>query len=140
MKKILSTGLPAVLFAALLIPALSFTPLKNSVNAQNWDKLGQRKVNFRVDKDEISGRWDGWYKALQVKVRGGSINMEKMVVHFRNGQTEEIPLKNNFTDGSESRVIDLPGARRLIEKVVFWYEANATTAGNKPTVELWGRH
>ena len=135
MKKILSVSLPALLFAMLLIPALSFT-----VNAQRWDKLGQRKVNFKTDRDLISGRWDGWFTALQIKVRGGSINMQKMEVYYRNGQTENILLKNNFTDGGESRVIDLPGSHRLIEKVVFWYESTATTKGNKPIVELWGRH
>ena len=138
MKKVFSAALPA-LIAMLIIPALSFTPLKNTASAQRFDKLGERKVSFKNDKDVISGRWDGWYKALKIKVRGGSLNMQKMVVHFRNGETLEIPLKNNFTDGSESRVIDLPGAKRLIEKVVFWYEATSSD-GNKPTVELWGRH
>jgi len=138
MKKVFSAALPA-LIAVLIIPALSFTPLKNTTSAQRFDKLGERKVSFKNDKDVISGRWDGWYKALKIKVRGGSLNMQKMVVHFRNGETEEIALKNNFTDGSESRAIDLPGARRLIEKVVFWYEATSSD-GNKPTVELWGRH
>ena len=137
MKKILSASLPALLFAILLIPALSFT---NTANAQGWDKLGQRKVNFKTDRDVISGRWDGWFRALQIKVRGGSVNMQKMEVYYRNGQTENIPLKNNFTDGSESRAIDLSGARRLIEKVVFWYESSGSTGGNKPVVELWGRH
>jgi len=138
MKKVFSAALP-VLIAMLIVPALSFTPLKNTASAQRFEKLGERKVKFKSDKDVISGRWDGWYEALKIKVRGGSLNMEKMVVHFRNGETLEIPLKNNFTDGSESRVIDLPGARRLIEKVVFWYEATSSD-GNKPTVELWGRH
>ena len=123
-----------LLLLAFVIPALLYT-----ATAQRFEKLGERKVKFKSDKDVISGRWDGWYEALKIKVRGGSLNMEKMVVHFRNGQTEEIPLKNNFTDGGESRVIDLPGARRLIEKVVFWYEATSSD-GNKPTVELWGRH
>jgi hypothetical protein len=138
MKRLFSAAMPA-LIALLIVPALSFTALKNTASAQRFDKLGERKVSFKNDKDVISGRWDGWYKALKIKVRGGSLNMEKMVVHFRNGETEEIPLKNNFTDGSESRAIDLPGARRLIEKVVFWYEATSSD-GNKPTVELWGRH
>ena len=140
MKKFSLTSLPSIVFALLLIPALSFTPLQNSASAQSWDKLGQKKVNFKTDRDVISGRWDGWFRALKLKGRGGSINMQKMAVHYRNGQAEDIALKNNFTDGSESRVIDLPGVRRLIEKVVFWYEASTTTAANKPVVELWGRH
>ena len=140
MKKFLSTAFLSIALAFLLIPALSFTPLNNSASAQIWEKLGQRKVNFKSDRDVISGRWDGWFRALQIKVKEGSINMQKMEVYYRNGQTEDVHLKNNFTDGSESRVIDLPGARRLIEKVVFWYESTGSTEGNKPIVELWGRH
>ena len=138
MKKLIAGISSAVILSLLIIPLISFT-VSNDLS-QNWEKLGQRKVNFKVDRDEISGRWDGVFRKLQVKVRGGSVNMKKMVVHFHNGQTQEIELKNNFTDGSESRVVDLPGNRRIIDKVVFWYEATSSTEGNKPTVELWGRH
>lgn len=140
MKKFLSAAIPSIVVALLLIPALSFTPLKNPAAAQPWEKLGQRKVNFKADRDEISGRWDGVFAALQIKVRGGSISIQKMVIHFRNGETRDIELRNNFTDGSESRVIDLPGNRRFIDHVVFWYESTSTSNGGKPVVELWGRH
>lgn len=138
MKKFITGISYALMLSFLLVPLFSFTVSNDP--SQNWEKLGQRKVNFKVDRDEISGRWDGIFRKLQVKVRGGSVSMQKMVVHFHNGQTQEIELKNNFTDDSESRVIDLPGNRRIIDKVVFWYEATSSSEGNKPTVELWGRH
>ena len=128
MKKIL-------LLIMLVTPFLSTT-----TNAQRFEKLGDRKVNFKSDKDQISGWGDGFYKALKLKVTGGSVNMQKMVIHFRNGETHEVELKQNFADGDESRAIDVPGKRRLIDKVVFWYEATSSSEGNKPVVELWGRH
>lgn len=128
MKKLL-------LLSLLVLPSLSFT-----ANAQRFDKLGERKVNFKSDRDVISGWRDGFYRTLKLKVRGGTVNMQKMVVHFRNGEEHEVVLKQSFADGDESRAIALPGKRRLIDKVVFWYEATATTEGNKPVVELWGRH
>ena len=140
MKKLLRDHFSVTLIAVLLTPALSFTPLKNTVAAQQFDKLGERKVNFKADRDVISGWRDGFYRSLKIKVRGGTVNMQKMEVHFRNGEVKEVELRQNFTDGSESRAIDLPGARRLIDKVVFYYEATATAEGNKPVVELWGRH
>jgi len=128
MKKLL-------LLALFTIPVLSYT-----ANAQRFEKLGERKVNFKSDKDQISGWRDGFFNALRLRVTGGTISMQKMVVHFRNGQTHEVELKQSFADGDESRVIDLPGKKRLIEKVVFWYEATSSSEGNKPVVELWGRH
>ena len=138
MKRFFTGTSSVFLMTALLVSFFSFTSFRAS--SQNWNKLGERKVNFKADRDAISGWGDGIYRKLQIKVRGGSVNMQKMVVHFHNGQTQEIELKNNFTDGSESRVIDLPGNRRIIDKVVFWYEATSSSEGNKPTVELWGRH
>ncbi len=141
MKKNLFAGLPAVVFAFLLIPALSFTSLRNSASAQRWEKLGQRKVNFKADRDEIGvGRYDGFLTGLQIRVRKGSINMIKMEVHFGNGEKKDVPLKNNFKDGDDSRVIDLPGNHRMIVKVVFWYESTSSSEGGKPIVELWGKH
>jgi hypothetical protein len=133
MKKFLATS-SAALFLFIL---LSFS---SSVVAQKWEKLGQRKVNFKLDKDEIGvGRFEGFFTALQVKVTDGPVNMHKMVVHYRNGNTQEIELKNNFTAGSESRVIDLPGNKRVISKVVFWYDTK-NFSDSKAVVELWGRH
>ena len=141
MKKGFTLVFPVCIAAILFIPLLSFAYLKVTVDSPpRWEKLGQRKVNFRVDRDEIIvGRFEGFFDALQVKVKKGPINMHRMVVHFRNGQTTEIELKNNFSAGSESRVIDLPGNNRIITSVAFWYDTKGFS-GSKAVVELWGRH
>ncbi len=129
------------MFAFFLIPLLSFNHSKDSIgNQARWERLGQRKVNFKVDKDEIDvGRFEGFFDALRLKVEKGPVNMHKMVVHFHNGETKEIELRDNFTAGSEIRIIDLPRNRRIIDKVVFWYDTK-DFANGKAIVELWGRH
>jgi hypothetical protein len=138
MKKLIS-GVSSALFAVILLVSLfSFNTVNHS--PQGWEKLGQRKVNFKADRDEIGvGRFEGFFTALRIKVRKGAINMHKMVVHFHNGSTREVELKNNFADGDESRVIDLPGNIRIIDKVVFWYDTKGFSE-SKAVVELWGRH
>jgi hypothetical protein len=137
MKKFIATSSAAILSAFFLFALLSFSSF---ATAQKWEKLGQRKVNFKLDKDEIGvGRFEGFFTALQVKVKDGPINMHKMIVHYRNGSEQEVELKNNFTAGSESRVIDLPGNKRVISKVVFWYDTK-DFSNSKAVVELWGRH
>jgi hypothetical protein len=138
MKTFITGISSSFLFTLLLVSVFSFTGLDTS--AQKWERLGTRKVNFKLDRDEIGvGRFEGFFTALQIKVDKGPINMHKMVVHFHNGQTKEIELKNNFTAGSKSRVIDLPGNVRIIDKVVFWYDTK-DFADSKAVVELWGRH
>ena len=139
MKKILSISLSTLLFAGFMISAFSFTPLKSITYAQRWEKLGEIKTLFNEGKAQIEVRPSkSFFKALQLKVRGGAVTIQKMVVYFRNGKTKEIEIRNNFEDGSDSRIIDLPGNRRVIEKIVVWYQVTPT--GRKPTVELWGRH
>ena len=138
MKKFIAGITSAVFVAVLLTPLFSFNTQNNL--PQKWEKLGQRKVNFKADRDEIGvGRVEGFFTGLQIKVKKGPINMHKMVVHFRNGQTQEIELKNNFVAGDQSRVIDLPGNVRVITTVVFWYDTK-NFANSKAVVELWGRH
>ena len=56
--------------------------------------------------------------------------MHKLVVHYGNGETENIEPRNNFSAGSESRVIDLPGNKRDIQKIVFWYDTKNLARGN----------
>ena len=138
MKNFIATLTSAIVAITLFVPFSSFKSANNS--SRNWEKLGERKVNFSVDRDEIVvGKYEGFFDALQIKVKNGPINMHKMVVHFHNGQTKEIPLKNNFAAGGQSRVIDLPGNNRIIDKVVFWYDTK-NFASSKAEVELWGRH
>ena len=141
MKKFTTIVLPAFIAPILFISLLSFSEIKNSaVLLPGWEKLGQRKVNFKVDRDEIFvGRFEGFFDALQVKVKNGPINMHRMIVNFRNGQTTEIELRNNFEAGSESRVIDLPGNNRIITTIVFWYDTKGF-ANSKAVLEIWGRH
>ena len=138
MKKF-TTGISiAFIMAAVVIPLFSFTKTKDV--PQRWEHLGKRKVNFKLDRDAIQvGRFEGFFTALQLKVKNGRINMHKMVVHFHNGKTTEIELRENFTDGSESRVIDLPGNVRIIDKVVLWYDTKGFSL-SRAVVELWGRH
>ncbi len=65
MKKNVTTAFPLFMFAFFLIPLLSFDHSKDSIgNQARWEKLGQRKVNFKVDKDEIGvGRFEGFFNA-----------------------------------------------------------------------------
>lgn len=111
------------------------------INPPRWEKLGQRKVNHRLDRDEIMvTAKEGRFSAVKLKVKKGGINMHKMVIHFRDGSTQKVNLRNNIPAGGETRVIQLKGKKkRIIKKVVFWYDTKGL-ANKKAIVNLWGRH
>jgi hypothetical protein len=121
---------------ALIVVTMGNTYSQNGA----WVKLGTRLVNFAVDRDEVivTGQ-EGVFDAIKVKVYGAAINMHRVVVHYRNGTSQEIDLRNNFAPGSESRVCDLTGNERIITKIVFFYDTK-NPAPRKAKVEVWGRH
>jgi hypothetical protein len=113
-----------------------------TVTAQQgtWENIGSRRVDRRVDHDEIIVTWrDGMFDAIKIMVTGAPLNMHKCVVHFENGGQQEIFLKHNFAQGSDSRVVDLVGNNRLIERISFWYDTKGLFRG-KATVTIFGHH
>lgn len=105
-----------------------------------WDRLGSRAVNYTLDRDVIPvGARDGGFRKLKVVVTGGALNMHKLVVHYMNGEKDEITLRHNFTRRSNSRVIDLSGGKRLIKKIVMVYDTK-NLARRRAKVHIYGRH
>lgn len=132
------------IFALLMIGVLSMSFTFSTTQRQlpaKWEKLGQKVVNHKVDRDVVSVTYkEGKFSKLKLKVLRSGLNMHKMVVHFSNGQTQNVALKKNFSKGGESRVIDINGGRRVIKKVVFYYDAKSVMNKNKAVVVLFGRH
>jgi hypothetical protein len=79
----------------------------------------------------------GSFTALQLGIKGGPIEFQRVVVHFENGGDTELQIRDRIADRGKTRAIDLPGNRRRIKSVEFWY----AKAGwrSRPYVNLWGR-
>jgi hypothetical protein len=102
-----------------------------------WVFLGERTVS-RGDRDDIIvGAHDGTFAALQFRVERSAIALHDMVVEFGDGQRWSPPLRYVFGPGSSSHVIDLPGGRRIIRRVTFFY--SDLPGGGLARVELFGR-
>lgn len=133
------------LFAVLISSSAFMSPEQPSSEEGisklgRWEKLGQRRVNFRLDRDEIMvTSSEGLFTALKLKVKNGGINFHRCVVHYRNGQTQTIKIGQTIRPGQETRVLNLHGKRRIVKKVVFWYDTK-NFSRHRGTVELWGRH
>jgi hypothetical protein len=60
-----------------------------------------------------------------------------VVAHFDDGTSEDIAIGNRIPAGRQTRVIDLPGTRRVIDSVEFWY-SKANWRNYRPVVRLKG--
>ena len=102
-----------------------------------WENLGRSYVNGRVDHDRIVVNTRGTFRSLQLGVKGGTIEFQRVVVHFDNGGDHELDIRESIPDKGKTRVIDLPGDRRRIRSVEFWYSKQSWRS--RPLVNLWGR-
>lgn len=127
-----------------LIVGLLFTvsASANSIAPElhKWEKLGTKKVSFKLDKDVIHvGVRKGGFKKVKIQVTGGTVKMHKMVVKYQNGEKQIIPLKHIFKPRSGSRVIDLNGNKRIVKNITFLYDS-ANIPGQRATIHLFGKH
>lgn len=106
----------------------------------NWQYLGEANVDGQVDHDNIKvGESQGTFRAIRLRVDVAPIRFDRVVVHYGDGAAVPITIRSTINPGGQTRVIDLPGNRRFIESVEFWYE-RASTNPSKPKVRLFGLH
>ena len=121
-----------VAFAALLF---SFS---TAAFAQRWSYLGEANVDGAADHDNIvvTGA-RGEFRAIQIRVLKAPIEFDRVVVHYGDGDSEPIHIRSRIPAGGQTRAIDLPGNRRIIRSVEFWY-ARASRNPRRPKVRLFG--
>ena len=118
---------------AFCLFSLAFTPTH-----QTWVRLGERKVNHTLDRDEIRVTLkEGVFKKIKLKVKHRKVTFHDVKVYYANGDVQDITLRREIPAGGETRVIDLNGNNRVITKVVFWYNTKRVR-GKKAEVVLWG--
>jgi hypothetical protein len=102
-----------------------------------WQHLGSAHVDGRADHDriEVGG---GPFRSLELGVTDGAIGFERVVVHFRNGQEEILPVGVVVRSGGRTPAIPMRGGPREISNVEIWYQKGAISQG-KPRVDLFGR-
>jgi len=105
---------------------------------QGWQYLGQAHVDGRVDHDNISVGARGSFRSIQLRVQNAPIEFERVVVHYENGASEVLQVRQRIPAGGSTRDIDLRGNRRNIRSVELWY-GKAARASGRPQVTLYGR-
>ncbi len=104
-----------------------------------WAYLGEANVDGNADHDFIRvGRAEGRFQSLQIRVDRAPIEFQRVIVHFANGNNEEITIRDRIPNGGQTRAIDLRGNDRAITGVEFWY-SKGTWRSRMPRVRLYGR-
>jgi hypothetical protein len=121
----------AILFLAVSSAAAYPQPGPRSVY------LGSARVDGNFDQDTIRvGRAAGPFRAIQLRVDGGSVRVHWLVVRYGDGSREEVRVHSLIPSGGRTRPIALSRHRRSIQSVDLWYgKAEWRT---RPVVSLHG--
>lgn len=103
-----------------------------------WEKLGERWVDGKVDRDAIHvGAREGRFRRVMIKVEHSALELFDIKFVFGDGSEFSPDTRLVFNKDTRSRVIDLPGAARIIRRVE--YRAANLPGGGRAQVEVWGQ-
>lgn len=105
---------------------------------QGWRFIGDKWAAFGPDKDVIRVGKNDLYRQVKLKVTDGPLRIEDVDIYFENGEKMNVVLKNNFRAGQESRVIDLPGGARKLDRIEFLYSTIGKAKG-RARIAVWGK-
>lgn len=107
-------------------------------SAKKWVLIGQKEAKYGPDWDVLKVRGNDIFTAVKIKVTDAGLDMMDMNIYFENGEKMNVAIQKNFRQGEESRVIDLPGNRRRIDRIEFLYDTKGVLRG-KANVLVFGR-
>lgn len=103
-----------------------------------WQKIGQMTASFKKERDVMVIVGEDRFAALKIKATEADINITDMEVHYENGTSQEIKVRQEIKKGTESRLIDLNGGERKLKKITFVYKTIANGGNEKAELEVWG--
>ncbi len=136
LKKI--TTLCLVLFSTVLSSSC-FSSRRSIGIEEGWELLGERKVNFVRDKDDIQVNSRNKFTALRFRVEDREIRLNDLKIYFQNGDKLEPALDENIPANQYSRVIDISAEGRYIEKIEFKYRTTGNILQGRANVYVLGK-
>ena len=132
-----SLGLFVILLSLITLAA---EPAAAARGKNKWTGLGTLNVKDRVEKDvlHLKGK-KGTFDSIRLKVMESAVQFRDVEIHFENGTVQDVSLRSVIRPGKFSRVIDLEGGQRAIEKIVFVYDAQTLRFGKGAKVKVFGR-
>ena len=73
----------------IILAGLSFTGLQAQKKQElNWQKIGEKTVDFKTNKDAITVSAADNFKALQIKTVDAPVHIDNLVVVYESGDPE----------------------------------------------------
>ena len=105
--------------------------------AQTWDFLGHARIDATQDHQQIRvTRRGGLFSSIQLRVSGDAVFFDRVIVHFKNGTSQALPICDRISAASKNNILDFYGEHRSVESVELWYFQERWE--HNPTVIVYG--
>jgi len=129
----------ATVLAVISVGLFSCSSTRTISVEEGWEILGESKVNFVRDKDEIDVRSTNDYTALRFMVETKDIRVNYLRVVFVNGDVLEPLIDDIIGAGQQSKIIELTREGKKIDRVEFKYRSTGSILKGRAKVILIGR-
>lgn len=134
--------LTALALAALFLIALTADarPRRERFH-RHWEVLGTLTVSDAKDHDVLAVTANqGTFRSMKLEVLDRAVQFRSLKLHFGNGDTQNVELRDVIPAGGESRIIDVEGiGDRAIRTIEFAYDAQSL-GGKKARVRVYGKN
>ncbi len=108
-------------------------------DAAGWHKIGEKTVDFKMERDEISVIGADRFSTIKFKVTEAAIQLISLEITYESGDKQDVAINQAIKTPGESRTIDLKGgSERSIKKIIFVYKTLPNSKDEKSHVEIWG--
>lgn len=137
MKRTL-TSVIALLAAAFILQSCS-SSRKTIAIEEGWELIGESKVNFVRDRDEVNVVSSSTFTALRFKVEDKPIRLKSLNVVFQNGDKLAPMVDDQIEADQFSREISLGPEGRSIRSVDFSYRSKGNLLKGRAKVLIFAK-
>jgi hypothetical protein len=135
MKKKISAILAFVFCAGL---ASAQQPAVMVSTTPGWHKIATTTVDFTKERDEVSVLGADHFSAIKLSVSGAPIDLQDLEIYYENGAKQDVAIRTPLEIGRETRVINVEGGDRDIDKIVLVYKTMPNRKDEKAEVTILG--
>jgi len=106
--------------------------------APGWHKIATTTVDFTKERDEVSVLGADHFSAIKLQVSGAPIDLQDLEIYYENGAKQDVAVRTPLEVGHETRVINVEGGDRDIDKIVLVYKTMPNRKDEKAEVTIFG--
>jgi hypothetical protein len=105
---------------------------------KGWHKIGETKVDFKKERDEIVILGANRFSSIKLKVDDAPIDLIGAEAYYESGDKQDLKFFGSIKAPGESDIINLNGGERTLKKIVLIYKTIPNYKDKEAHVEIWG--